>query len=653
MDTGGGMTVFAPELAGKAGCALGGPLTGFRMSGERIDALRCEGATVSFDRRTSRPHTVMVLDINHLLPPDWPRLDGLLSLATFDGHVVTIDRPGRRFVVGDGVPPDARSVRARFERSVTGPSLVAFVASRHDTTDVWLEVDTGSEGAVIINEAHTPRVGVAGPVTTAAFRSAPILRAACPRRGSATRRADASRGTPVLPCRRLRLRRPARRAASVRLAEIQGVRRSVGQEEHEPTGGRPSGVSPRRRSRSVALLALAAWFAPPASAGTISLRWPALDDPAVQGYAVYYGRDEAAMSGRFDAGLATEATLEGLDDCTTWFLTVRAYDADGNESPEPSNLIRGWPRPVVTAVEPRSILPGASALLTVTGSNFDPGDPADPAHPGAAIDLGHPGLEVLEVLRDACGQVRVRVEAAPDALPGASSLTVRNFDLSSPDPAAPRWIFGTLEQAIEVLAPPSGPTAAILESRPSAGQPGVSVSTREVRVQFDRDLRPLAEALDTGALHRAFRVLEGKKSLPQAPGSPAFEDDGRTVVIRLRDPLRAGLRYATAVDLAGASLRAALARAGHPELAMRWAWSTLPGWRTVDALVSAEARSGATGAAQPLAIDTPAHGTPNPGVAPDAEFRLRFAEPVWGPSVSASTIRLLRGGRPVKGVESP
>jgi hypothetical protein len=431
------------------------------------------------------------------------------------------------------------------------------------------------------------------------------------------------------------------------------VHRSVEQGQHGPPGGRPRGRPQRGRPRAVALLFLAACFAPLSSAGTISLRWPALDDHTVRGYVVYYGRDEAAMSGRLDAGLATEATLGGLDDCTTWFVTVRAYDADGNESPEPSNLIRGWPRPVVAAVEPRAILPGASALLTVTGSNFDPGDAADPAHPGAEIDLGHPGLKVLEVLRDTCGQLRVRVEAASDALPGWSSLTARTLDLSLPDPAAPRWVFGTLEQAVEVVAPPAAPTAAILGSSPAAGQQAVSVSSREVRVQFDRDLRPLAEALGAGGLRRAFRVLEGKKALPQAPGPPAFEDEGRTVVIRLRDPLQAGLRYEIAVDLAGASVRAALERAGHGELAMRWPWSTLPGWKTVDALVSAEASSGATGAVQPLVIGAAVGRPQNAGVAPDAEFRLRFAEPVWGPSVSASTIRLLRGGRPLKAVESP
>jgi hypothetical protein len=164
VDTGGGMTVFTPDLAGKAGCALGGPLTGFRMSGERIDAPRCEGATVGVAGWVSRPHTVMVLDINKLLPADWPRLDGLISLSTFAGHVVTIDLPSQRLVVDDTVPRDARSVRTRFERSVTGLSLVAFVASRHDATDVWLEIDTGSDSALLINEVLAPRVGLASTV---------------------------------------------------------------------------------------------------------------------------------------------------------------------------------------------------------------------------------------------------------------------------------------------------------------------------------------------------------------------------------------------------------------------------------------------------------------------------------------------------------
>jgi hypothetical protein len=168
LDTGGGMTVFAPALAARSGCALGGPITGFRMSGERLDAPRCEGATVGLSGWSSRPHTVMVLDVNQLLPADWPRLDGLLSLSSFRGHVVTLDLPGGRLVVDDQVPARARSVRARFEHAMAGLSLVAFMASRHGQTDLWLEMDTGSTSALIVNEDLAPALGLKPPVAAGA-----------------------------------------------------------------------------------------------------------------------------------------------------------------------------------------------------------------------------------------------------------------------------------------------------------------------------------------------------------------------------------------------------------------------------------------------------------------------------------------------------
>ncbi len=68
-------------------------------------------------------------------------------------------------VVDDSVPRDARSVRARFEHSVTGLALVALIASRHGDTDVWLEVDTDSESAVILNEPIAGMVGLPPPLT--------------------------------------------------------------------------------------------------------------------------------------------------------------------------------------------------------------------------------------------------------------------------------------------------------------------------------------------------------------------------------------------------------------------------------------------------------------------------------------------------------
>ncbi len=61
-------------------------------------------------------------------------------------------------------------MRTRSERSVTGLSLVAFIASRHGDTDVWLEVDTGSSSALILDEPIAAMVGLATPVSDSGAR---------------------------------------------------------------------------------------------------------------------------------------------------------------------------------------------------------------------------------------------------------------------------------------------------------------------------------------------------------------------------------------------------------------------------------------------------------------------------------------------------
>jgi hypothetical protein len=57
---------------------------------------------------------------------------------------------------------------------------VAFVASRHGTTDVWLEVDTGSGSALPIDEALAPRLGLAATVPAADARIDTRLDAGAP-----------------------------------------------------------------------------------------------------------------------------------------------------------------------------------------------------------------------------------------------------------------------------------------------------------------------------------------------------------------------------------------------------------------------------------------------------------------------------------------
>jgi hypothetical protein len=532
----------------------------------------------------------------------------------------------------------------------------------------------------------------------------------------------------------------------------------------------PSGTSSLRvPGRLLLVLALVLLAGGVAFAGSISLTWDPVDDPDVTGYRVYYGLAPTAMTAVTDAGPVTEKTIEGLADCATWYLSVRSYDGGGLESAESSNLVMGWPRPVVAASQPRSILPGETALLTVTGVNFDPGVPGDARHPGATIELSHPGLRVLEVFHDACGQVRVRVEALADAQPGWSALTVRNVDVSWDDPSIHPQVFGTMERGLEVRslqtndAPavagstpvpgavnvatsvkpsilfseavdpasvttlsvrlldstgaavaqasgspsvsgaevtifpaqtlrastsyrievtggaggvkdltglpleatwrldPAFTTAAdttpagatVVESAPSAGETGVSVASREVRVTFDRDMRSLASVANAATLQKSFRVLYGTKTLAHASGSPAFENEGRTVVIRLREPLQAGLTYTTSVNLTDAKLRKALTDAGHADLAMSRPWTTSPAWKTVEALVAAEARIAGSESGVPLFIGGAGPSPQNAAVSVNSEFRLTFAEPVSSATVTPSTIRILSGDKALGLAERP
>ncbi len=525
----------------------------------------------------------------------------------------------------------------------------------------------------------------------------------------------------------------------------------------------------RAPGRLLLVLALVLLAGGVAAAGTISLTWDPVDDPDLSGYRVYYGLAPTAMTAVADAGLETGKTIDGLADCATWYLSVRAYDGGGLESTESSGLVMGWPRPVVTAAQPRSILPGETALLTVTGVNFDPGVPGDARHPGAAVVFSHPGLQVLEVFHDACGQLRVRVAAAADAQPGWSALTVQNVDVSWDDPSIHPQVFGTLEQGLEIRAPqtndaptvagsspvpgatdvassvqpsisfsepidpasvtaltvrlldsvgaavaqaagspsvsgnqvtirpaqalrastayrieitggaagvkdltglpleatwrldpafttaaaPAPTEAVIVGSEPAAGATGVSVASREVRVTFDRDMRALSSVANAAALQKAFRVLYGTKALAHASGSPGFENDGRTVVIRLRDPLQAGLTYTTSVNLADAKLRKLLTESGNASLAMSRPWSTAPAWKTVEALVAAEARIAGAESGVPLLIGGSGPSPQNAAVSINAEFRLTFAEPVSASTVTPATVRILGGGKALGLAERP
>ncbi len=139
-DTGGGLTVISPEVAEALGCTPTGRLVGFRMTGERIAMPYCRDVALTVAGQALTVPTVGVMDLNALMPPDWPKVAGMLSLHTLAGHVVTVDLGHDRVVVD---PAGAAPTPVRFVRQASGVSLTALVETKLAGTAHWFLVDSG------------------------------------------------------------------------------------------------------------------------------------------------------------------------------------------------------------------------------------------------------------------------------------------------------------------------------------------------------------------------------------------------------------------------------------------------------------------------------------------------------------------------------
>lgn len=106
------------------------------------------------------------------------------------------------------------------------------------------------------------------------------------------------------------------------------------------------------------------------AAGTISLAWDALTGAA--GYTIYYGTAPGNYAFSQDVGARTTWTLQGLQDCTEYYLAVKAYSQSGT-SASYSNEIAGWARPWIESIDPGQALQGEQLTVELAGGNFATG----------------------------------------------------------------------------------------------------------------------------------------------------------------------------------------------------------------------------------------------------------------------------------------
>jgi hypothetical protein len=163
VDTGGGLTVLTPEVARHAGCLPFGRVTGFRATGERVDFQRCRPVVLkmgSLDVRTE----AAILDLAPFLQGA-PPVGGIISLHSLQGRAFTLDlRANRLILETPGSLPrrirDASELSVRISRQAGGAALDLFLEAETAHGSIWLELDSGNAGPVMMSPHAITQLGV-------------------------------------------------------------------------------------------------------------------------------------------------------------------------------------------------------------------------------------------------------------------------------------------------------------------------------------------------------------------------------------------------------------------------------------------------------------------------------------------------------------
>jgi hypothetical protein len=117
------------------------------MGGEPVAFQACDSIGFVLDGWAVRHAPVAVFDVNPLLPPTLPNLDGVLSLETFRGQVITIDWPRSRIVVHSadevGTVLARQGLPVRFATGDNGGSITVLVPVASRRGPLWFLLDSG------------------------------------------------------------------------------------------------------------------------------------------------------------------------------------------------------------------------------------------------------------------------------------------------------------------------------------------------------------------------------------------------------------------------------------------------------------------------------------------------------------------------------
>ena len=154
-DTGGGISYLSPSFAQSIGCKPWGQLSGFVLTGQRLDMKRCDNLTFYIDRQPFSAPIAGIFDLMKFMPPDVPKIDGSIGLDVFADRAITLSLAERTLTVESTSSRNARifqgrEVPIRLVREVEGVALAVVVGVVTPEGTAWMEIDSGNGGANVV-----------------------------------------------------------------------------------------------------------------------------------------------------------------------------------------------------------------------------------------------------------------------------------------------------------------------------------------------------------------------------------------------------------------------------------------------------------------------------------------------------------------------
>lgn len=162
-DTGGGNSFISPEIAKELNCEKGARVVGFRMTGDKLEAPRCDDVALNIGGQRFIVPTAGVYQVGEFNAKG-VTVDGLLALDVFEGKTITMDLAGLKLIVETPESAAARvagatELPARLIREMGGYALAIDIQVPSKFGHLGFQLDSGNGGTLLIAKPYAAAFG--------------------------------------------------------------------------------------------------------------------------------------------------------------------------------------------------------------------------------------------------------------------------------------------------------------------------------------------------------------------------------------------------------------------------------------------------------------------------------------------------------------